>query len=131
MSSLLGLERSDTQVVLRLSGSPENVRTARLVAVATARRANMSEGCIDEVRIGVGEAVTWAIQSAGSATVEVVIAAPEDAEFSVSVRPLKAEGLEAEAPMDTLAMALLTGLADQVSVHEQGVTLSWDPGSWT
>lgn len=131
MTSLLGVQRSDSQVVLRLSGSPENVRTARLVAVATARRANMSEGCVDEVRIGVGEAVTWAIQSAGSAAVEVVVDAPEDAQLSVSVRRILEEGAEAEAPMDTLAMALLTGLADDVSVHDDGVTLTWNPGSWT
>ena len=131
MSSDLGVQRSDAQVVLRLSGSPENVRTARLVAVATARQVDMSEGCVDEVRIGVGEAVTWAVQNAGPATVEVVIDAPQDAGFSVSVRRLPQEGAEPEAPMDTLAMALLTGLADDVSVHDTGVTLTWDPGSWT
>ena len=131
MSSLLGVERPDSQVVLRLSGSPENVRTARLVAVATARRAGMSEGCIDEVRIGVGEAVTWVIQRAGAAAVEVVIAAPDGAELTVSVRRVEPVGLESDAPMDNLARALLTGLADDVAVDEDGVTLSWHPGAWT
>lgn len=122
---------SDAHVVLRLIGSPQNVRTARLVAAATARRTDMSESCIDEVRIGVGEAVTWAIQRAQGGAVEVVVTTPDGGDYAVSVRRVQGPGASAvHEPMDSLAMALLTGLADEVAVDDDGVTLSWHPDSW-
>ena len=42
-------------VALRFQPSPEHVRTARLVAVAVARRAGFDEARLDEVRLAVGE----------------------------------------------------------------------------
>lgn len=120
------------QVILRLSGSPENVRTARLVAVATARRTGMPEACIDEVRLCVGEAVTWAVQRSTSATIELVIDSGEGAAFRAVVRWLPP--VPASPPSDTtdnLSLALLEGLADSVHVDDYGVTMVWDADSWT
>ncbi len=65
--------RAPHDVVLRVGGSPENVRTARLVAAAVARREGLPEDRVDEVRIAVGEAVTWAMHTAGEHVVELVL----------------------------------------------------------
>ena len=46
---------------LRFSALPAHVRTARLVAVAMARRAGVEEGALDEVRLAVGEACSRAV----------------------------------------------------------------------
>jgi anti-sigma regulatory factor (Ser/Thr protein kinase) len=48
-------------VVLRFAPLPEHVRTARLVAVALARRAGVEDGLLDEVRLAVGEACSRAV----------------------------------------------------------------------
>lgn len=48
-------------VRLGFSPSPAHVRTARLVAVAVARRAGVAEELLDEVRLAVGEACSRAV----------------------------------------------------------------------
>lgn len=48
-------------VRLAFSSVPRYVRTARLVAVAVARRAGVSEGLLDEVRLATGEACGRAV----------------------------------------------------------------------
>jgi anti-sigma regulatory factor (Ser/Thr protein kinase) len=48
-------------VRLGFSPAPAHVRTARLVAVAVARRAGVPEGLLDEVRLAVGEACSRAV----------------------------------------------------------------------
>jgi Histidine kinase-like ATPase domain len=50
-----------TAVELRFTAQPEHVRTARLVAVALARRAGVEAGLLDEVRLAVGEACSRAV----------------------------------------------------------------------
>jgi anti-sigma regulatory factor (Ser/Thr protein kinase) len=52
---------SGAPVVLRFAPLPEHVRTARLVAVALARRAGVEDGLLDEVRLAVGEACSRAV----------------------------------------------------------------------
>jgi anti-sigma regulatory factor (Ser/Thr protein kinase) len=54
-------EPSGAPVVLRFAPLPEHVRTARLVAVALARRAGVEDGLLDEVRLAVGEACSRAV----------------------------------------------------------------------
>lgn len=54
-------ESSGAPVVLRFAPLPEHVRTARLVAVALARRAGVEDGLLDEVRLAVGEACSRAV----------------------------------------------------------------------
>ncbi|MGH3727189.1 MAG: ATP-binding protein [Micromonosporaceae bacterium] len=48
-------------VRLGFSPAPAHVRTARLVAVAVARRAGVPESLLDEVRLAVGEACSRAV----------------------------------------------------------------------
>ncbi|GAA4218320.1 ATP-binding protein [Actinocatenispora rupis] len=48
-------------VRLGFSPAPAHVRTARLVAVAVARRAGVPEELLDEVRLAVGEACSRAV----------------------------------------------------------------------
>ena len=52
---------------LSIPPSVEHVRTARLVAVAGARRAGLDEETVDEVRLAVGEAVARAVLRHGAA----------------------------------------------------------------
>src|SRR5437016_6155962 len=52
---------SSTPVELRFTPQPEHVRTARLVAVALARRVGVEAGLLDEVRLAVGEACSRAV----------------------------------------------------------------------
>jgi anti-sigma regulatory factor (Ser/Thr protein kinase) len=121
-------------VVLRVGGSPENVRTARLVAAAVARREGLPEDRVDEVRIAVGEAVTWAMHTATDDVVELVLG-PGSAGAGIFVVRV-AGGL---APMsgaaggdspygggaDGLALALLRGLADDVVIDGDTTVLTW------
>jgi len=53
----LGMRR----VRLEISATPAPVRTARLVAVATARQAGVAEELLDDVRLAVGEACARAV----------------------------------------------------------------------
>lgn len=52
---------SATAVLLRFTPQPEHVRTARLVAVAHARRVGVEAGLLDEVRLAVAEACSRAV----------------------------------------------------------------------
>jgi anti-sigma regulatory factor (Ser/Thr protein kinase) len=60
-------------VVLRFAPLPEHVRTARLVAVALARRVGVEDGLLDEVRLAVGEACSRAVGLHRSAAPDVPI----------------------------------------------------------
>src|ERR1700739_1566480 len=55
------VEAADSAVTLRFAPLPEHVRTARLVAVALARRVGVEDGLLDEVRLAVGEACSRAV----------------------------------------------------------------------
>lgn len=48
-------------VELRLPALPEHVRTARLVALAAARRAGLDDRYVDELRLALGEACARAV----------------------------------------------------------------------
>ncbi|WP_380169421.1 ATP-binding protein [Jannaschia sp. R86511] len=123
-------------VVLRVGGSPENVRTARLVAAAVARREGLPEDRVDEVRIAVGEAVTWAMHTVTDNVVELVLGPGEHGtgEFVVRVggglspvggsAPAE-EGDPDPGAADGLALALLRGLADHVIVEGDTTVLTW------
>ncbi len=118
-------------VVLRVGGSPENVRTARLVAAAVARREGLPEDRVDEVRIAVGEAVTWAMNSARDHVVELVLGPGEvgTGTFVVRVAGGLAPGPDADGAIGTgsdgLALALLRGLADRVVITGDTTVLTW------
>lgn len=125
-------------VVLRFAPLPEHVRTARLVAVALARRAGVEDGLLDEVRLAVGEACSRAVGLHRSAAPEVPIVVHLDdgrERFGVEVvdavsggpvpKPEEesaAEGAGAESGFGEeagadMGLAVLRGLVDDLDVE--------------
>lgn len=74
-------------VTIKLPPKPDQVRTARLLAVSVARRAGVAETLIDEVRLAVGEACARAVQVhiAGDVTEPVVVVLSNGLGFEVVV----------------------------------------------
>ncbi|NAZ82557.1 ATP-binding protein [Kineococcus sp. R8] len=124
-------------IALRFSPLAEHVRTARLVAVSVARRAGFEEGQLDEIRIAIGEACARAV---GRTTVDGLVdmhLCDDGARLEVVVVERGADG--AVLPVtgvgeDPLALALLQGMADDVSVAgstvpadgpREGVRMAW------
>lgn len=129
-------------VRLQFSPAPVHVRTARLVGVAVARRAGVAEAVLDEVRLAIGEACSRAValhQRYGLAdlilvemtdspdyTVRVTDRAPvveavrtvEDAALmDLGEGGPTGDGLTEEAVAAEMALALLTGLVDDLRVR--------------
>ncbi|MBS2962782.1 ATP-binding protein [Actinocrinis puniceicyclus] len=125
-------------VVLRFAPLPEHVRTARLVAVALARRAGVEDGLLDEVRLAVGEACSRAVglhRSAAPAVpvvvrlddgrerfgVEVVDAVsggpvPKPEEEGAAEQLGSESGFSDDADSD-MGLAVLRGLVDDLEVE--------------
>jgi anti-sigma regulatory factor (Ser/Thr protein kinase) len=114
-------------VELRFAALPEHVRTARLVAVALARRAHVEEGLLDEVRLAVGEACSRAVglhrRNAPSEPVAVYFA-ERDKRFMVDVADVVGQegaedgAQETAAPPDAdMGLAVLTGLVDDLDIE--------------
>lgn len=142
-------------VDVSFSALPAHVRTARLVALAVARRAGVDEDLLDEVRLAVGEACSRAVgvngdQSPSSAvrmtlsdeqskfTVEVVDVGPLEASVAEpDLDALNPEELSAPAEADDVlpdlppgfGLAVISGLVEEFSVSSQGdgthVRMSW------
>jgi anti-sigma regulatory factor (Ser/Thr protein kinase) len=131
-----------SKVRLSFSPAPVHVRTARLVGVAVARRAGVSEELLDEVRLAIGEACTRAValhnqygladlvqvemSDGDSYTVRVTDRAPVEAGLGLTALPpdeLAKEGLSDEALTVGVGFALLAGLVDDLQVRpaEEGV----------
>jgi serine/threonine-protein kinase RsbW len=114
---------------LSIPPDTEQVRVARLVACAAARRTGLIEAQIDDVRLAVGEAVGRAVvrQQREDAPDPVSVRMIDDAAgFVVEVSDTAAAGPD-ESP---LAMALITGLVPLVQVYEddtagQVVRMQW------
>src|SRR3954451_23258438 len=94
---------------------PAHVRTARLVALAVARRAGVSDDLLDEVRLAVGEACSRAVgihqnkaqhapvlmrlvDEQDKFTVEVIDVGPLEAAVTGADLDLDADALAAPAP---------------------------------
>jgi anti-sigma regulatory factor (Ser/Thr protein kinase) len=129
-----GREPDEDGVSLRFAPLPEHVRTARLVAVALARRAGVEDGLLDEVRLAVGEACSRAVglhRSAAPGEPVLVRFAPPGERFRVEVSDLvtggpvpkqeesdgegglfEANGIEAD-----MGLAVLRGLVDDLEVE--------------
>jgi anti-sigma regulatory factor (Ser/Thr protein kinase) len=132
-------------VRLSFSPAPAHVRTARLVAVAVARRAGVADELLEEVRLAIGEACSRAValhrsqdtdslidiamDNGDRFTVRVTDRATEDsaataettdpATFLVDA-PSTAEVPEAlaeEAVAARMGLALLAGLVDDLKVN--------------
>ncbi|PPK92938.1 histidine kinase-like protein [Kineococcus xinjiangensis] len=118
-------------VALRFSPLAEHVRTARLVAVAVARRAGFEETQLDEIRIAIGEACARAVlRTRGDALVTMDLTDDDD-RLDVVVRDAAAVGGVPHADdEDPLALALMAGMAEDVSVDDSdssagAVRMSW------
>lgn len=119
-------------VSLRFQPLAEHVRTARLVAVAVARRGQFDETRLDEVRLAVGELCARAVRrcqetgARGGVLVEMV---DHVTQFEITVTDPADAG---EGEDEYISLALVRGLADQALVKDgpggQGgvVTLVWE-----
>lgn len=127
---------------------PAHVRTARLIALAVARRAGVDEQLLDEVRLAVGEACSRAVnihQGSGVDSPVVMSLSDEQDRFSVEVTdcgPLEPAGaapdlddLDPQALAETSAtdtdptrdllppgfgLAVISGLVEDVAVTSDG-----------
>jgi anti-sigma regulatory factor (Ser/Thr protein kinase) len=131
-------------VRLSFSPAPAHVRTARLVAVAVARRAGVADELLEEIRLAIGEACSRAValhRSQGTRslidmamdngdrfTVRVIdramdgpaanAATTDPAAFLVDVPTTTGvpEALAEEAVVARMGLALLAGLVDDLKV---------------
>jgi anti-sigma regulatory factor (Ser/Thr protein kinase) len=135
-------------VEVSFTALPAHVRTARLVALAVARRAGVSDELIDEVRLAVGEACSRAVGvNQGKApdspvvmrladeqdrfTVEVVDVGPLEASVGGPDLDLDPDALAEPAPSDAghdplpdllppgFGLAVISGLVENVSVTSE------------
>jgi anti-sigma regulatory factor (Ser/Thr protein kinase) len=122
-------------VSLRFAPLPEHVRTARLVAVALARRAGVEDGLLDEVRLAVGEACSRAVglhRSVAPGEPVLVRFAPPGERFRVEVADLvtggpvpkqedggegEAGGFDPNGAEVDMGLAVLRGLVDDLEVE--------------
>ena len=130
-------------VKVRFTALPAHVRTARLVALAVARRAGVAEQLLDEVRLAVGEACSRAVgvnQNLAPQTpvvmsltdeqdrliVEVIDAGPLEGNEagSPSLDPIELSSPDAALGTDPIpdllppgfGLAVISGLVEDVSV---------------
>jgi anti-sigma regulatory factor (Ser/Thr protein kinase) len=136
-------------VEIRFSPLPAHVRTARLMAVAVARRSQVDESALDELRLAVGEACSRAVRlhqryapgvpvvmtlcdDDDAFAVDVVDEGPYDAAPADDPHELGVQLSDSDlAPADLteglpsgVVLAVISGLVD-------GVTISPGPGKGT
>lgn len=140
-------------VRLDFSPAPAHVRTARLVAVAVARRAGVADELLDEIRLAVGEACSRAValhqrygldelvqvemSDGGRFTVRVGDRGPAETPGQQATVPDPAELVADTADLGTtdvtvgMGFALLAGLVDDLDVAPRTdgpgstVSMSW------
>ncbi len=133
-------------VELSLSPLPSHVRTARLVVVAAARRAGLDDERVDELRLALGEACGRAVglhavhapespvrvlvqDDPGRLTVTVVDCGPAAGPVPDDVAEDLLEGAEDDTVDPDVALAVVTGLVDDVEVQPgpdgTSVRMSW------
>jgi anti-sigma regulatory factor (Ser/Thr protein kinase) len=102
---------------LRIPADPENIRLARLVASAAARRAGLEPESVEDVRSAASEAVTRAVlrhgRSRSTSPVELWIT---DGPGTFRMEVLDRAGEVLVEGEDELAMAVIHGLTPQVEV---------------
>ena len=110
---------------LTIPPSVEHVRTARLVAVAAARRAGLVDEAVDDVRLAVGEIVARAVLRHGAAGIDeaIDVVVSDDAGFRVEVRDGSDPGRPDED--DGIALALVRSLVPEVVEEDGRVRLTW------
>jgi anti-sigma regulatory factor (Ser/Thr protein kinase) len=130
---------------------PAHVRTARLVAVAVARRSGVADSLLDEVRLAVGEACSRAVEAhrlhcpaepvkieltASGGRFEVIVTdsapadpAPPEPAAAAAKLPGAAAGNGHGGLQDGLGLAVIAELADDVKISRTAagisVSMSW------
>jgi len=110
---------------LRIAPRTDQVRTARLVAAAAARRAGLDDETIDDVRLAVGEAVTRAVLRQRDAAVDADIAiemADDGTVFSVTVSDTAPDDREPDGGV-ALAVAVRLAASGEQHATPQGSTV--------
>ena len=116
-------------VALRFSPLAEHVRTARLVAVAVARRAGFEESQLDEIRIAIGEACARAVLRTTHEAFVTMDLIDDDDRLDVVVRDATAGSSGDDE--DPLALALMEGMAEDVHVDDSDATAGAVRMSWS
>jgi anti-sigma regulatory factor (Ser/Thr protein kinase) len=115
-------------VRLSFTAAPQYVRTARLVGVAVARRAGVSEEVLDEVRLAVGEACARAVarHRRGGVPDPVQVEMSDDGPYTVRVidagGPSETDDPDAD---DRMAERVLAGLVHDLRVEGGEVSMVW------
>ena len=118
---------------------PAHVRTARLVAIAVARRSGVPDSMLDEVRLAVGEACSRAVEAhtAGRLAEPIRVGLSsqggrfeiEVAHSGVMVPGHAAQSGDAGIMPHGFSLAVIAGLADDVQISETAtgtiVKMSW------
>ncbi len=138
-------------VELSFAALPEHVRTARLVAVAVARRVGLDDDRLDEVRLAVGEACARAVRlmqgsaarpdgrsggtgdgdEPGTSVVRVLIddrdgllVRVEGPSVGLDTDPV-AGTAGASGSADEMALAVVHGLVPGLTTERDAMTLHW------
>jgi serine/threonine-protein kinase RsbW len=108
----------------------EQVRTARLVTTAAARRCGVSEDRIDEIRLAVGEVIARSVlrqQRVGRPDPVVVDITDDDELFTVRVQ--EATSVDQTDEDGGLALSVAQSLAFECEVHPVGtgcqIRMTW------
>ncbi len=131
-----------TTVQVSFTPLPAHVRTARLIAVAVARRSGVDESLLDEVRLAVGEACSRAVEAHREQypgePVRVAFDS-HDGRFEIEVANAglvapsgsgpASDPVAGAAAAPGFSLAVIAGLADDVRISESPagtrVTMSW------
>lgn len=104
-------------VALSFRPAAEHVRTARLVAVAVARRAGLDEARLDEVRLAVGEMCARAVRRSADCGVTEIVCVEIDDVGPVLGITVTDHADVADGDDEAIALALVRGLADTLRVE--------------
>lgn len=114
-------------VELLLSPLPSHVRTARLVAVAAARRAGLDDELVDELRLAVGEACSRAVSlHARHAPHRPVRLSVADDVTGLTLTVVDAGPAAGPAP-DDLAAGLVAGADESLTADGEAARHELDP----
>ncbi|GAB2697448.1 ATP-binding protein [Thalassiella azotivora] len=108
-------------VGLSFTALPEHVRTARLVAVAVARRQGASSAVLESVRLAVGEACARAVaRSVAARTGRPVEVELLDGDDGLEIRVRDHAPPRPPDHVEELSLTLVQGLAHDAAVVEDG-----------
>jgi anti-sigma regulatory factor (Ser/Thr protein kinase) len=101
-------------VRLSFSPAPAHVRTARLVAVAVARRAGVADALLEEIRLAIGEACSRAVALHRSNSLDnlIDVAMDDNDRFTVRVTDRAANGSPANSDDSDPTAFLVDGPAN-------------------